>query len=497
MYFDWHSAPESGIVYADVDDDSSYLCGVFPVTIAFKCPLCNAPYSVKDEFSGRQANCKKCGGAMQVPKVAPHLGLAVGPGAVYVPNQNAPQLSFVDRRDRILNGFESNIDPVKTVSAYKLKILLVTAVMAALPVIYIGFIGLVGLAVLYHLTHHGGMVGAVRGRAAIFALMLYLAPILIGGITIIFMFKPLFARGANDRRSRALTRDGEPLLFAFVDRLAEAVGAPAPTRIEVDSDVNASASFRRGWLSMLLGGDLTLTVGVPLVAGLTMREFAGVLAHEFGHFSQGAGMRLSYIIRVINHWLTRVVYERDTWDVWLEESSSNLDIRVSWMFGLAQIGVMISRALLWVLMMVGHAVSGMLLREMEFDADRHEARLAGSENFAETSTRIIELSVANEKSMHDLYEYFQAGQLGDNMPKLLVYNTLTMPESLMKKVREKVTTTETEMFDTHPCFKDRVENAMKEQAPGVFRLELPASELFVHFEALCRNVTSDMYRDLL
>ncbi|MEO8496693.1 MAG: hypothetical protein ABI614_16615 [Planctomycetota bacterium] len=57
--------------------------------------------------------------------------------------------------------------------------------------------------------------------------------------------------------------------------------------------------------------------------------------------------------------------------------------------------------------------------------------------------------------------------------------------------------TETEVFDTHPCFKDRVANAMQEQTPGVFRLELPVAELFIHFDVLCRNVTSDMYRDLL
>ncbi len=147
--------------------------------------------------------------------------------------------------------------------------------------------------------------------------------------------------------------------------------------------------------------------------------------------------------------------------------------------------------------MVGHTVSGMLLREMEFDADRYEARLAGSETFAQTSRRMIELSLASQKTMHDLYLYFQEGNLGDNMPKLLVYNSLTLPDSLMKEVHEKEQESETEIFDTHPCFKDRVANAMREQSPGVFRLELPASELFVHFDALCRNVTSDMYRDLL
>ena len=45
-----------------------------------------------------------------------------------------------------------------------------------------------------------------------------------------------------------------------------------------------------------------LTIGLPLVAGLSLREFAGIIAHEFGHFTQGFGMRLSYVIRQINGW---------------------------------------------------------------------------------------------------------------------------------------------------------------------------------------------------
>lgn len=52
-----------------------------------------------------------------------------------------------------------------------------------------------------------------------------------------------------------------------------------------------------------------LTIGLPLVAGLSLQQLAGVLAHEFGHFSQGAGMRLTYIVRSINAWFLRVVYE--------------------------------------------------------------------------------------------------------------------------------------------------------------------------------------------
>lgn len=46
---------------------------------------------------------------------------------------------------------------------------------------------------------------------------------------------------------------------------------------------------------------------------LDLQQFAGVLAHEFGHFAQSSGMRLSYLIRSINHWFARVVFEEDQW----------------------------------------------------------------------------------------------------------------------------------------------------------------------------------------
>ncbi len=41
---------------------------------------------------------------------------------------------------------------------------------------------------------------------------------------------------------------------------------------------------------------------------------AGVLAHEFGHFGQGAGMSLSGRIRQMNFWCARLVYERNSFD---------------------------------------------------------------------------------------------------------------------------------------------------------------------------------------
>ncbi|MEM6778123.1 MAG: hypothetical protein AAF670_10745 [Planctomycetota bacterium] len=65
---------------------------------------------------------------------------------------------------------------------------------------------------------------------------------------------------------------------------------------------------------------MVLTVGIPLITGLTAREFAGVLAHELGQFAHGASRRASYVVRSINHWFARVVYQRDQVDQWLDRA---------------------------------------------------------------------------------------------------------------------------------------------------------------------------------
>ena len=106
------------------------------------------------------------------------------------------------------------------------------------------------------------------------------------------MFKPILARPPKTLRGLELTRNGQPFLFRFIERLTGAIGAPMPEEIRVDTQANASASFRRGVRSFL-GNDLVLTIGLPLVQGLDLRQFAGVLAHEFGHFAQGGAMRLT------------------------------------------------------------------------------------------------------------------------------------------------------------------------------------------------------------
>ncbi|MFI9426295.1 M48 family metalloprotease [Streptomyces achromogenes] len=91
-----------------------------------------------------------------------------------------------------------------------------------------------------------------------------------------------------------VTDADEPRLWALVRELAAAAGTGAPDRILLTGEVNASVSEEPRLLG-LLPGPRRLTLGVPLLIGLTEAQLRSVLAHEYGHFT-GGDTRLSALV---------------------------------------------------------------------------------------------------------------------------------------------------------------------------------------------------------
>jgi Zn-dependent protease with chaperone function len=356
-----------------------------------------------------------------------------------------------------------------------------------LPAIYIGLIVFAGWGVLYHLMHNTWILS---GRGGGFGkLILYLGPAVAGGILLFFMLKPLFARRAKAAEPLSLEPEKEPLLFDFVQCICQLVRAPMPCRIDVDCQVNASASFRRG----LWSKDLVLTIGLPLAAGLDMRQFAGVLAHEFGHFAQGAAMRLTYVIRNINFWFERVVYERDRWDVQLEQTAKSVDLRLGVILHAARGCVWLTRRILWALMHAGTAISCFMLRQMEYDADSYEAKVAGSDAFESTAARLRVLNVATQVAFEDVRQSWAGNRLPENLPLLIHHKAGALPGEVHAKLANSAETTKTGWFDTHPCDADRVKAARALNESGVFWVERAATELFADFAETSKAVTRYQY----
>ncbi len=395
----------------------------------------------------------------------------------------------------LLAPFDSRVEPVEVTTPYRVLLVLVALVMVALPVLYVSMVGAVGWLTWLHAATNSG----VAGGSVIGFLVLYLGPIVVGLVAVVFLIKPLFAPRPKPPPPWTVDAAGEARLVAFVARLSASIGAPRPTRIDLDVQANASASFRRGFRSFF-AQDLVLTIGLPLIDGMTTRQIAGILAHEFGHFAQGAGMRLSYVIRSVSVWFARVVYERDAWDEALDRHAEQSE---SWLVTLvlqcARICVWVSRRVLWLLMVIGNLVSTALLRQMEFDADRYEARVAGSDAFAGTSARLTLLSVARQAADNDVQGGWTDRRLPDDLPRLVSLNAqrlATLPD-VADAIAEHERQAEASVFDTHPPNRQRIESAAALGAPGIYLVDAPARTLFADFETTCRDVTDHYYQQLL
>jgi Zn-dependent protease with chaperone function len=382
---------------------------------------------------------------------------------------------------------------------YQLGLALVTVAMVLLPCIYIALTICAGYGVYYFATHEFLAIWNwhVRGRYGFVIMFICsVTPLLVGTIIVIFMIKPIFARRTKRMQPITLNPDHEPVFREFVHRICAIVGAPAPREIHFDCDVNASAGFRRGFLSFL-GSDLVLTVGLPLMAGLSVRQLAGVIAHEFGHFTQGVGMRLSYVVRRVNHWFARVIYERDSWDAALEEwAASDLHWSLSIMLGCARAGVWFSRLILTGLMYIGHAFSSFLMRQMEYDADRCEVHVAGSDDFEATTLRLGELGATTNFVYHEMQQTWQtARRLPDNVPLLVGHHAARIPDEVRAKVAEQSTKEKTGWLDTHPSAADRIAAARRAAQPGLIAEDAPAPDLLANFATLGKFVTLAHYED--
>ena len=318
----------------------------------------------------------------------------------------------------------------------------------------------------------------------------------IGAVLVFFMVKPLFARRQKQAQPLALNPGVDATLFAFIAKICDTVGAPMPKRIDLDCQLNASASFRRGAAS-LVGNDLVLTIGLPLVAGLNMREFAGVSAHEFGHFTQSFGMRLTYVIRSVNGWFARVVYERDEWDAWLTAWAEDTeDWRAMIVVNFARLAVWLSRSLLSLLMHFGHGVSCFLLRQMEYDADSYEIKLAGSAVFEQTTKRLGVLNEATRQTYKTMRASWNTSRrLPDNFPAYLAGMEAKLQPEKRTQIDDAVGLTRTGIFDTHPSPGDSIRQARQAGEPGVFDLDFPATMLFANFTAVSKQVTFLHYVD--
>lgn len=472
------------------------------------CPDCGKAYKLPAQVPNKLVGCRACGATFELSALVPSINARSDEPKPEPKSKPRPErqpkvakTAAPPPRDPGLQILEllDNADDLprpRVAILHRIVALFVACVMLVLPLFYLAFIAGVAWITWWHATHSYQMWVFVPGvRATVFLMILYVALIVMGVMWTLSLIKPLFMRLVfpPDDGQGVLKRKDEPLLFAFADRLADKVGSPRPDVIRVQLDVNATASYDTA-LFGLVRKSFTLSLGVPLVAGLTLSQLAGVMAHEFGHFSQRGSTLLQRLIRRINMWFAFAVYREDAIDTMIasmvDEGGDHpllaLVAFVMWIL------VWLGRGVLWVLMMIGLGVSSALLRRQEFDADRYQIGLIGSNGFEETMERVMRLSVAHVFAAQQVFNSLRGDHLPADFPGFVVA-LADESKRVKKKTRKLLDNEQAGLLSSHPAMRTRIRAAEKLDLPGVFHSKQPGSALFKSFRRDSKQLSSMLY----
>lgn len=105
---------------------------------------------------------------------------------------------------------------------------------------------------------------------------------------LMLIYYSVFAlRRLDDQTPAAEVAPGDaPRLWEAVTEVADAAGTRPPDKLRVAAMANA-AVFEETRLLGFAGGQRSLTIGMPLLVGMTAAELRAVLAHEMGHYARG------------------------------------------------------------------------------------------------------------------------------------------------------------------------------------------------------------------
>ncbi len=286
----------------------------------------------------------------------------------------------------------------------------------------LGYLAMAGLVLPL-----AGVVGAfgwtaVTGALGELGLMLFA----LTGVLLGFVLRALWVR-LELPAGVPLQPTDAPELFTWIEEASKKLSAPRIDEIRLTDDLNAGV--------YQVGRRSTLCVGLPLMRVLTADQLRGLIAHELGHVAndgrQGA----------------RVHQQRLRW---------------TQLAGALDEGAM--RIVMWPLLRIYlpwfEAWSFVQARRQERRADAGEAQLVGKETAGETLARLAVVEVwFKELFMPRLLDeaFEQGGQLQDLASRMLRALGEPVPASRLAWFLAEQMRRETDLDDTHPALKERLE----------------------------------------
>ncbi|MFO7528906.1 MAG: M48 family metalloprotease [Marinobacter sp.] len=375
--------------------------------------------------------------------------------------------------------------------AYRAGLIVVMALSLIAPLFYFGLIAVAAGGLIWSLTL---IPDQLAESSSIAGTLLAGSGSVICGLFLLFLARPLFIRYSSSP-TLTLDRQKHTRVFNVVDALCQSMGLPPVQEIRVDNRITASLEPSEG-LRGLRRRELTLTVGMPLFAGLDIRQMVGVVGHEFGHVAHPTAMFANYLINRVNRWLANRSLVGDSWDAvlerWQGKSPALVDHAV---LRPAQIMIAMIRSLFRGMLLFNLRISRQLSRKMEYEADRYECWLTGSKAFEMTAERLHMLTFADQYVQAANARAREEGRLMRDLPRAVSESADNLNAEQRQTVLDAMGEQQAFVWDAHPADVDRIRHALELEFPGVVRFEEPASRLLRDFDHLCAAITRQSYVD--
>jgi Zn-dependent protease with chaperone function len=330
--------------------------------------------------------------------------------------------------------------------------------------------------------------------------------IVAGVFIIIFMIKFMFAKSSTRSPGfMELDITTEPRLHLLVRELVTEIGTQFPKKIFLSHEVNASVFYDSSFWSMFIPVRKNLHIGLGLVNTTSISELKGILAHEFGHFSQKS-MKLGSFVYNLNRIIYNMLYENKSYDRALDKWSRNNKYYTAIMW-LAKSYISLVQFILKEVYKIVNLNYMALSREMEFHADAIAVRTVGSQPMISSLLR-TDLSTLSLQTVLDHYEgnisnavltdnifskhYFTLGLIASANNIDISNNLPEVTEMYVERFQSSKLVI-TDQWSSHPSNKERISQFRKACIPLIAADFSLANSLFTNIEATQQKLTAFLF----
>jgi Zn-dependent protease with chaperone function len=303
-------------------------------------------------------------------------------------------------------------------------------------------------------------------------------------------------------------RTSEPRLFAIIDEVVKEVNTSMPKHVYLTPEVNASVFFNSSFWSMFFPVKKNLTIGLGLMNTHTEIELKGIIAHEFGHFSQKS-LRLSSYVYHVNKIIYSMIHDNEN----IENIADKIADWHQFLGYFVQFGGFIIKGIKFILRKVYVLVNLNYLelsREMEFNADEVAVHVVGKEPMIASKTRSELADYSYRAVINYSNEKINESQKPENIyeaQRFVMHHFAKQYElsstdgipMMSKRFMKRFATTKLEFdnqWSSHPSHIDRIE-AMEKIDVEIPQLESKqAMKILSNASAMEKTMTNILFKDV-